>query len=509
MKAVVQHYKDMLPSLGLYVGDDNIIRMGGGEMGKLHDFMVEGREVYLPTDEALKDATFKEKVAFNPLAENVLKKRSHMLTAIQASLQTRLFTVGFLLISTLLNAAASQKNGTLKSTAPDLLKFMVGLEDVADETGKFFSALADKMNAKDSSRSLFNVYLKHGGQIKGEKYLRICSITSPLVKALEEAQVRGAAKSGAIDVWGIVPKRKMDVSVLLRVIKTVFPLIETEGYTTGSNDKQAPYCDALFQSVQILNKDIRYATTHLAYVEPCKSAVDYLLVNDDVFNDMDDYAMLKNGVIITSFNDGHGFVGEVVRNELSDQPLHHQPKSPEMSFSGKQGTAPQTTYVEQEPMVQSPKVVLNPVVRIPGTRQPLVDVPEEEYRTQPEDRRRGGFQRSYEPAVRGFSHPTQNAGANPYGGQPRVYDLELQLERALERAQDLEDELRSSRRRGYSHRDDYDDDYEDDRGYSSRRGSSRGRPIPRAVTETIRSRRDGRDRERDRFGRDDVRRGRR
>ena len=39
MKAVVQHYKDMLPSLGLYVGDDNIIRMGGGEMGKLHDFM--------------------------------------------------------------------------------------------------------------------------------------------------------------------------------------------------------------------------------------------------------------------------------------------------------------------------------------------------------------------------------------------------------------------------------------------------------------------------------------
>ena len=88
---------------------------------------MEGREVYLPTDEALKDATFKEKVAFNPLAENVLKKRSHMLTAIQASLQTRLFTVGFLLISTLLNAAASQKNGTLKSTAPDLLKFMAGV----------------------------------------------------------------------------------------------------------------------------------------------------------------------------------------------------------------------------------------------------------------------------------------------------------------------------------------------------------------------------------------------
>lgn len=496
MKLVVQHYKDLLPSLGLYVGEDNIIRQGGGEMGKLADFFVgdnnNRREVYLPTDEALKDLSFKDKAAFHPLAENSLKRRSPMLTAIQTSLQTRLFTVGYLLITSLLHAAAAQKNGTLKSTAPDLLKFMVGLEDVTDDTGRFFAALAEKMGNKDPSRNLFNVYLKHGGQLKGEKYLRICSVTSPLVKALEEAQVRGAAKSGGLEVWGVTAKRKMDVGVLLRVIKTIFPLIETEGYTVGSNDKIAPYCDALFQSVQILNKDIRYATTHLAYVEPCKSAVDYLLVNDDVINEMEDYAILKNQIILTAYNDGDGFASDGQRNELVDTLAMEPHKTKNSSFSG--------TYVEPAAPVKSPSYeyaqhLIKPIQRIPGTRQALVEIPEEEYRTVQEERRRASnYTRTLDATPRGFNHPTQAHSNNQYGNGPRAFDLEQQLDRALERLEEMEEELRRGGRRYSSRYDDEDERY-------GRTGRS-GRPVPRAVTEDRRNRRES-DRRggRDRFGR--------
>lgn len=505
MKLVVEHYNKLLPSLGLYAGDDNIIRMGGGELGKLAEFKVDGREVYLPTDEALTTSTFKEKVAFHPLAENVLKKRSHVLTAIQSSLQTRLFTVGYLLIESLLGAASAQKNGSLKTNAPDLLKFMSGLEDVTDDTSRFFSSLADRMKT-NPSHTLFNVYLKHGGQIKGEKYLRICAISSPLVKALEDAQVRGAAKSGSIEVWGVTPKRKMDVGVLLRVIKTIFPFLETDGYTAGSNNKHAPYCDALLQSVQLLNKDIRYATQHLAYVEPCKSAIDYLIVNDDVINEMDNFDVLRNGVLLTTYNDGDGYASDDQRNELVDKVTHSHPvKSYQTQATYQQPTTPELTTIENM------KHLVNPIVRIPGTRQPILEIPEEAYRTVPEQRRRyTGFQRELEPEVRGFSHPTQAAAIPQRNQNLRATDLELQLDRALERAQELEDELRgrNSRRGGFADDRDRDrgrdrygfssrDRYED--SYDSRREPRR--PIPRAAASSSRDRDRGRGRGLDRFGR--------
>lgn len=498
MKPVVQLYKDLLPCFGLYADSDDIIRIGGGELGKVRDFLVDGKEVYLPTDEALKNANFKNKVAFNPLAENILKRRSKMLTELQNCTKHRLFSASYILIETLLHAAASQKNGTLKSTSPELLKFLVGLEDVTDDTEKFFSGIIDKIESeKEASRSIFNIYLKHGGVIKGEKYLRICSVTSPLVKALEDAMVRGTAKSGPVDVWGVTPKRKMDIGVLLRVIKTVFPLIETEGYTVGSNDKFTPYCDSLFQSIQLINKDIRYATTQLASVEPCKSTVDYLMVKDDFLDDIDDFSMLQNGVIITEYNDGDGYIGgDDHRSDIIDRSTVNQPSTPTPSYYASARAVDAPPVME---LVTPSATPPQPIQRIPGTRQPLVDVPEELYRTDPEQRRRSGFRRGEQEENRGFSHPTQapSRGDDRYIGQsPNVRSLEAKLEEALFRTQELEDELRARDRRGYSSsRRDYGDDYYDRRDRGRDRGYEQDRPVPRAA---MNDRRD-RDHERGRY----------
>lgn len=507
MKKVVELYKGILPAIGLTVGKDDQIFMGGGELGECGPVIIDNKKLYLPTDEFLKNSELRDQIAFHPLAEDILKKRSPVLTACQNGLNVRLYTSGVFLIEALLNACIKQKNGE-EINNPRLLKYISGNEDCDEKVKVFFKKITEVIQ-KDTSKKLFNVYLRHGNETN-DGTSRQCVISSPLVHELERVASIGSTKPGGLSVWGVESPRKKDVELLANLIKSIFPGIENRTYSTGSNDKIAPYCDALFNALKPINEDIISAAKVLAKIEPVSSMIENLCIDlsaiDDILAMKEDYDILRNSIVKTAYNDGDGWNTQVRTPSSVDRPKTELPSHARHE--------PRQEKVE-DPVAITKTIIANSVKPIPGTRQPLVTgVTEEDYRTVQKPRRSSDRNSDY----RGYDYPSRSSRSERENSRsrPRISDF-----RDSRDAEDAIYELEKTRRRLEDHRD-YDAlrDIEDDireirnildrlkdeerprsRGYDGRQSSRddrRGRPRPRAVDQY--RDRDDRDYE-DRFGR--------
>lgn len=532
MKKVVALYQGILPAFGLTVDEKNQIFVGGGELGNRRAVEIDGKFVYLPTEEFLKDSAFRDQIAFHPLIENVLKTPSQMLHLLQQALTSRLFAAGTIVIESLLRTCAKQKKGE-EISSPKLLKYLSGNEQADEKTLHFFKDLI-KMMEEDKSKKLFSVYLKFGGKLNGKEVSRQCSITSPLLDALERVHAIGTAKSGPATVWGVEAPRKKDVELLINVIKSAFPKLEEKGYTRGSVSKIAPYCEALFDATMAINEDVIEISKALAKQDPAAEVITYLLVDLEPLNEIlatqDEWDVYRNTIMKTAYNEGEKWNSEAPKGGSAAVPDYQIVKE----------TAPGTTVPAHAADPQTPQpaitktIIANQVKRIPGTRQTLVTLPEDEQgpltRTRPsryDDREeRRGFERGdYHGRTSRFEgrEESRDRGYSRRIDPRDMTERELEeRERALkneiididrhgtssERAEiryleddlaDIQKELnyrlrdRDDRgRRGYEERD---------RGSSRREGRSYGRqsssrPIPRVVE----NQRRGRDRDYDNRG---------
>ena len=523
MKKVVELYQGILPAIGLTVGNNDQIFMGGGELGECSPITIDNKHLYLPTEAFLKNSDLREQVAFHPLAEDTLKKRSPVLTAIQNGFNLRLYTSGVFLIEALLNACIKQKAGEAISN-PRLLKYISGNEDCDEKVRTFFLNIS-KVIQQDSSKKLFNVYLRHGNEAN-DGTSRQCVIASPLVHELERIASIGSSKAGGLKVWGVESPRKKDVELLANLIKTIFPGIENRSYSTGSNDKIAPYCDALFNALKPINEDIIDAAKALAKIEPVSSMIEYLCIDltpvDNILAMKEDYDILRNMIVKTAYNDGDGWNTQIRNPGSTDRPKTEIPT---------QSTSPrreESVERVEDPVAITKAVIAKAVKPIPGTRQHLVTgLSEEDYRTVQKPRRPSDRNSDY----RGYDYPARGEERRRSSSRPHIDDFrdsrdasdaldelmrvkrDLEYDRDYAGLRDVEDDIRELRRI----RDRLEDDERGSRrGYDSRdrdRGHDRGRdkdrdrgrdsdrrPRPRAVEQDDRRRSRDRDRE-DRFGR--------
>ena len=533
MKKVVELYQGILPAIGLTVGNNDQIFMGGGELGECSPITIDNKHLYLPTEAFLKNSDLREQVAFHPLAEDTLKKRSPVLTAIQNGFNLRLYTSGVFLIEALLNACIKQKAGEAISN-PRLLKYISGNEDCDEKVRTFFLNIS-KVIQQDQSKKLFNVYLRHGNEAN-DGTSRQCVIASPLVHELERIASIGSSKAGGLKVWGVESPRKKDVELLANLIKTIFPGIENRSYSTGSNDKIAPYCDALFNALKPINEDIIDAAKALAKIEPVSSMIEYLCIDltpvDNILAMKEDYDILRNMIVKTAYNDGDGWNTQIRNPGSTDRPKTEIPT---------QSTSPrreESVERVEDPVAITKAVIANAVKPIPGTRQPLVTgVSEEDYRTVQKPRRPSDRNSDY----RGYDYPARGEERRRSSSRPHIDDFresrdasdaldelmrvkrDLEYDRDYAGLRDVEDDIRELRRirdrleddergsrRGYDSRDrdrdrdrDRGRDRDRDRGRDKDRDRGRDsdrRPRPRAVEQDDRRRSRDRDRE-DRFGR--------
>lgn len=512
MKKIVQLYKGLLPAFGLTVAENDKIYIGGGELKPITAPVIDGKNIFLPTEEFLKNSEFRDQIAFHPLVENCLKQPSQVLHMLQQALTTHLFISGQMIIKALLAVCAKQKKGESVSS-PKLLKFLSGNEEADEKTALFFNNLCAVIE-NDLSKKIFSVYLKFGGKVNGVEVSRQCSITSPLLEALERAQALSTAKSGPASVWGVEAPRKKDIELLINVIKSAFPLLEEKGYTRGSVNKIAPYCEALFDSTFAINEAIVEATCALAKQEPVCSLANYLLVDvaplEELLATTSEWDLYRNTIMKTAYNEGEGWnearTGAVVKEEYK--------------VIREEGVVSQTIDAPADTHAITKTIIANQVKRVPGTRQPLVTLPEEEMTPLVRDGGRRSYGNRYE-EKRGYSLDDRDRDGGRFEGRvarkrqdPRdmddrdledlrkelkdeIYDIERNgtreerdsirgLERELD---DVNDELRYRDRNDRPRRDSGRRD--DDRRDSGRRYGSQ-RPIPRAVTDRDGGRRGGR-----------------
>lgn len=543
MKKVVENYIKLLPFVGLTADETGKISIGGGEFGIIKPFLVDGKEVYLPTQEFLKTAD-KSKVGFHPLCESVIMKPSPVLKGIQDAMNHRLNAIALTFIKTIINAAIAQKKDTLKSKDPNLMSVLVGNEDCTTDTANFFEQILQSIVENNDGQKIIRVYLKHGGEIRDEKYLRICSISSPLLEQLE--------RPGVKEVFGVAPKRKKDIAVLTHVIKTAFPGLDSKEYTKGSSDGSAPYMDALLKSLEVLSKDINTVARNLKEAEPVTSLLQYITVIESDLEEFEDYDMLRNQVPPLPYNDGSAFLTDVDKRrvelveKVDPEPIRRQDPTPVRMVYDKPQVEPQ-----QAPTPTPAPVAYSApqqVARIPGARQPLynvspdTDVVQNDYTDRPrrgEDRTRNsgyGGGRDHDSSRHderrlGFSSSRdRHDEPRRSNRRPHIDDFrdlrdvedaiaktqrqlkDAEYDRAYREADDLKDELkdlydiedRLRRRREDDRRYDSRDD-RNDRSYRNDRNerSYSNRPVPRGAQGARRQER--RREEPDRFGRNNRR----
>lgn len=514
MKKVVELYKGILPAFGLTVDENDRIMVGGGELGGLIPLEIDGKNLFIPTDEFLKNSEYREQIAFHPLIENVLKQPSQVMLTLQQALAGHLYVCASTVIEALLNACVKQKNGE-EISSPKLLRYLSGNEQCDEKTKLFFNNLIKEIE-KDTSKKIFSVYLKFGGKVHGHEVARQCSITSPLLEALERAQAMAVAKSGPISVWGVEAPRKKDIELLINVIKSAFPLIEEKGYTKGSVSKMAPYSEALFEATLAINMDIMEAAKALAKQEPVTSLASYLLIDLSPLVEMlgttSEWDMYRNTIMKTAYNEGEGW------NTTAN------PTAPVKDYKVVSAVPNSPTEPATDVAAISKVIIANQIKRQPLTRQTLVTLPEEEQGPLGHVNRRSNYQGNV--ASRGFSkdehRPTgrfeerRNDRKDPRDMSDRdLDDYERWLSdeiRYIERSgtreekdalrdmdRDLDDvrrELDDRRRNSSSSR--YDDRssgrprYEDrDRPHNDRRyGTQDSRPVPRVLESRRNDRRD-------------------
>lgn len=365
MKKIVELYKGLLPAFGLTPDEVNKIWVGGGELGKLVPLSIDEKNIFLPTEEFLKNSDYRDQIAFHPLIENSLKQPSQMLVTLQQALTTHLYIASNTIIQAMLTACIKQKNGE-DISSPRLLKYLAGNEGADEKTKTFFKGLLEIIE-KDSSKKIFSVYLKFGGKVNGVEVARSCSITSPLLEALERAQAIGTAKTGPTSVWNVEAPRKKDIELLINVIKSSFPLLEEKGYTKGSVNKIAPYCEALFDATLTINRDIVEISKALAKQDPVNSLADYLLVDvtpiEELLATTSEWDMYRNTIMKTAYNEGTGWNTSRSNAGVADE------------YKVVKETVDD---VPEDPVAITKTLIVNSVKRVPGTRQPLVTLPEEE-----------------------------------------------------------------------------------------------------------------------------------
>lgn len=513
--------------MGLTVGEQDVVAIGGGELGVIQPIEIDNKKVYLPTDEFLNGKDLKDSIAFHPLAEDILKKRSPMLTAIQNAFHWRLYTASVFLIEAVISACIKQRKGE-NITDPRMLRYLSSNEECDEKIMQFFRKLTEVVQA-DSSKKIFNVYLRHSSDNEGS--LRQCSITSPLLAELERVAAIGSTRPGGLDVWGVQSPRKKDVMILANLIKSIFPGIEDKTYSTASSNKIAPYCDALFRALLLINEDINKAAIALATISPVKEAVEYLCVDlaavELMLDKSDEWDIYRNSIIKTAYNDGDGWEREV-RN----------PNATETKSEPRRVVAENVDKrVKEEDPVAITKAVINKSIRpIPGTRQPLItNITEDDYRTvkrsRPEEDERnrsyyGNRREERRDDSRGSSRRSISyTSINP---RPSQYRTRREVEDDIYKLEDLRRDIRLDGDRRSLEDLDYDletldkiladFDYEsrrDSRGYhggeryrsgrGNERDSGRGFRHPREADYENRSR-SSRGEGQDRFGRDSRRR---
>lgn len=227
---VVGFYDTLLNMLDITANEEGLLT----HSTSAEPIMVNGKRLALPTKDNIKLAGREEVIVFHPLSENVFEGMSDVFIELRyltaAKIHKIITYTAHTLIKLVLNKAAHENLSD---------KQMGSISQLADADPKFLETFKTLMNSLEvnGDKQLINIFMKYGGELKGEKYMRIAFVSFPLLEEID---------SNTDNVIYGVKFRKKDIALLKAVFNVVIPQAFVRGsYSVGSNSSVAPYFSAL------------------------------------------------------------------------------------------------------------------------------------------------------------------------------------------------------------------------------------------------------------------------
>ena len=230
-------YKSILTFAGLEVDSDGYVRYAGDE--SRDQCLVNGKALVLPTDKQLRGMDIEKKMAFHPLAENTIRGESPVIQKLKDLINTNLGLRFGYLGQELLRIVASP--AIQQRLNPEQASVIIQIKEADDNSLLNWNAALLQIAKTRPTRGFLNVFLRRGGDYRGEKHARVGITTFPFYKELLTGE------------QNLVKIRKKDYPTFIQVHQAIFPEIDIdEAYNCGFRGQVAPFlCTLLITSAKM------------------------------------------------------------------------------------------------------------------------------------------------------------------------------------------------------------------------------------------------------------------
>jgi hypothetical protein len=267
-KQVRAFYADLLGSLNVHDVGDGLLTLkfpvGDGEYSE-KPCTSNGKRLTLPTDALIRNGKWEGLLAFHPLSENLLRGESEVLKFIRTMVRFRLSSTASQLFAELMGIAADPSRH--KDLKPTQAEFLKSVQHANDKTETIVNTKLLTRHFDD----LLNIYLKRGGQFKGEEYRRVAAVSFPIWDEL---------KSKGKMIYDIDCGSVKNKKTIASLFEFIFPKTDDQNYwSAASNETVAPYFQALMQCyakvAKHLNSIVKKYKKHLQYPEMLTIPLDW------------------------------------------------------------------------------------------------------------------------------------------------------------------------------------------------------------------------------------------
>lgn len=246
---LLEFYASVLESVYIQTDDDGLLSLELGD-GESRPSFIGERRMVLPTRDMLKTQRWDDRVAFHPLSENTGRSDSEVLKKLKDLVNFRLTLTLSTLLTELVEIAAD-KDYHDKLT-PQQSEFLKVIPKASKKTVDDVTEILDRCQTK-GERQLAAIYLKRGGNFKGDKFSRVAVTSFPITEEFDNDDR---------SIFG-VKLRVADFKALPAVFEYIVPNCQDlEAYSFGSNDMTAPGFHSLMKSFAKIAKKLN-KTTHL------------------------------------------------------------------------------------------------------------------------------------------------------------------------------------------------------------------------------------------------------
>lgn len=275
---IIDYYKHLI-AIGWMVSDDEgfvSVQMGD----QLLPATIDGKRVFLPTREQMKNKNWENRIGFHPMREAFNLGISDMVACLRDQFVGRLnASIGHLMKELI---ALAYDQGNQKNLTTEQSQVLNCLTQVSDTTVKQFTALLQKTPSRNDADQFINIFIRRGGEYRGRVYGRAGIVTFPIYDRLVKTKdpVNGVKFSGK------------DREMLIKLFEFIFPTLasDPETFNVGIDSRQAPFFESLVRvTLNVVEQLVEVSKPYLSVID-MPSILDFppeVAIWREIFDDRD------------------------------------------------------------------------------------------------------------------------------------------------------------------------------------------------------------------------------